>query len=140
MEKSKLGFDPTIVPKSVILPDVSDLPAEIDYVFSFPKDNLSMKEDKYACVLTFTDDETTMKALLDQLLQNAPFAIPKYKFLYFTFEGRILDNSIQVKDLKKQLLRTKLNGIYFSLEGTNAEAQYVDENAVIDYFNWNIPV
>lgn len=68
MEKSKLGFDPTIVPKSVILPDVSDLPAEIDYIFSFPKDYLSIKGDKYACVLTFTDDETTMKALLSQLL------------------------------------------------------------------------
>lgn len=115
MEKSKLGFDPTIVPKNVILPDVSDLPAEIDYVFSFPKDNLSDKGDKYACVLTFTDDETTIKSLLDQLLQNATFAIPKYKYLYFSFEYRILDNSIQVKDLKKQLLRTKLNGIYFSL-------------------------
>ena len=115
MEKSKLGFDPTIVPKNIILPDVSDLPAEIDYVFSFPKDNLSNKEDKYACVLTFTNDENTMKGLMDQLLQNAPFAIPKYKYLYFSFEGRILDNSIKVKDLKKQLLRTKLNGLYFSL-------------------------
>lgn len=115
MEKSKLGFDPTVVPKDVILPDVSDLPAELDYVFSFPKQNLSDKGNKYACVLTFTDEETTMKTLMDQLLKDAPFTIPQYKIHFFVFEGKLLDKSIQVKDLRKQLLRTKLNGLYFSL-------------------------
>lgn len=115
MEKSKLGFDPTAVPKSIILPDVSDLPAELDYVFSFPKQNLLNNGDKYAYVLTFTDEETTMETLIDKLIRDAPFAIPQFKFYYFVFEGKPLNKMIQVKDLKKQLMRTKLNGLYFSL-------------------------